>query len=101
MYPHNTPLQNLVEVGVLGFAGFLLLNAFALWESLTASRRFALQGTTDMSALSAAVAASLVGFHSTGFFLTSAKHKELWFLIGFAAALSYVWRSNRQSNGSP
>jgi O-antigen ligase len=97
MEPHNTPLQNLVEVGVLGSVGFLLLNAFAVWEALTASRRFALQGTTDMAALSGAVAAALVGFHSTGFFLTSAKHKELWFLIGFAAALSHVSRSSRSS----
>jgi len=90
MEPHNTPLQNLVEVGVLGLAGFLVLNAFALWESSGASRRFAAQGMHDMSALSNAVVASLIGFHCTGFFLTSARHKELWFLVGFAAALFHV-----------
>jgi O-antigen ligase len=95
MEPHNTPLQNLVEVGILGLAGFLLLNAFAFWESLAASRWFALQGATDLAALSGAVAASLVGFHVTGFFLTSATHKELWFLIGFSAALRHVSRSYR------
>ena len=95
MEPHNTPLQNLVEVGVVGLTGFLVLNAFGFWESLAAGRRFALQGVTDLSALSGAVAAALVGFHVTGFFLTSAAHKELWFLIGFAAALCHASRSYR------
>ena len=97
MEPHNTPLENLVEVGLMGLTGFLLLNAVAFWESLSASRWFASQGATDLSALSGAVAASLVGFHVTGFFLTSAKHKELWFLIGFAAALCHASRSSRRS----
>jgi O-antigen ligase len=100
MEPHNTPLQNLVEVGVLGLTGFLLLNAFAFWESLSASRRFAVQGLTHLSALSGAVAASLVGFHSTGFFLTSATHKELWFLVGFAAALCHVSKSGKLSSAN-
>lgn len=101
MEPHNTPLQNLVEVGIPGLAGFLLLNALAFWESLAASRRFAMQGTTGLSTLSGAVAASLVGFHFTGFFLTSATHKELWFLIGFAAALCHVSRSSRETRQVP
>jgi O-antigen ligase len=98
MEPHNTHLQNLVEVGVVGLAGFLLLNAFGFWESLAAAGRFARQGVTDLAALSGAVAASLVGFHVTAFFLTSAAHKEMWFLIGFAGALRHVSRSHQ---GSP
>jgi hypothetical protein len=94
-YTESTPVQTLVEVGVLGFAAFVVLNALAFWEALNASRRFALQGMTEMSALSGALAASLIGFHSTAFFLTCATHKELWFLLGFAAALSYLSRSNQ------
>jgi O-antigen ligase len=97
MEPHNTHLQNLVEVGVVGLAGFLLLNAFGFWESLTAARWFVRQGVTDLAALSGAVVASLIGFHVTAFFLTSAAHKEMWFLIGFAGALCHVSRSHQEN----
>lgn len=97
---HNTPLQNLVDMGVFGFAGFLVLNGVALWESVSARRRLALIGNSRMSAISGAVACALVGFHSTGFFLHCATHRELWFLIGFAAALTEMSRSNLRTPGA-
>ena len=92
--PHNTVIQVLIEVGVFGFAGFVLLNAFAFWESVSARRRLALMGQSRMSVISGAVASAFVGFHATGFFLHCATHKELWFLIGFASALTHMSRSN-------
>jgi O-antigen ligase len=84
---HNTPLQFLVETGVFGFLAFLAVNVVAFWELLKARGRFAEQGRNDLSILCGAIAASLIGFHSTAFFLTSATHKELWFLLGLSAAL--------------
>jgi O-antigen ligase len=85
---HNTPLQFLVETGVIGFLAFLVLNVTAFWELLNSRSRFAEQGRNDLSILCGAIAASLIGFHSTAFFLTSATHKELWFLLGLAAAMN-------------
>ena len=92
-YAHNTLLQVLLEVGAFGFAGFVLLNCVGFLEALRARRRFARNGEASLSLLSGAVAASLVGFHSTAFFLNSATHKELWLLLGFASALHHMSHS--------
>ena len=97
---HNTPLQILFECGVVGFISFAVVNGAAFVETTRARKRFAQQGNHDLTILSGATAASLIGFHSTAFFLTSATHKELWFLIGFAAALHHLSldRQNREIN---
>jgi O-antigen ligase len=100
-FPHNTPLEVLVEVGLIGFVPFLLLNGVAFAEALKARKRFGQRGEYRLSTLSGAVAASLIGFHSTAFFLTSFAHKELWLLLGFAAALhSLSWRQDASLTGS-
>jgi O-antigen ligase len=85
--PHNTPLQVLVETGICGAMGFLLLNGVALWQALKARKQFSQCGERGLSLISGATAVALVGFHSTAFFLTSATHKELWLLLGLATAL--------------
>ena len=88
--PHNTPLQVLVELGICGATGFLLLNGAALWQALKARKQFSRCGERGFSIISGATATALVGFHSTAFFLTSATHKELWLLLGLATALYYA-----------
>jgi O-antigen ligase len=87
---HNTLLQVLFECGAVGLLAFLVVNGVAFVEAVRARTRFAQQGHHDLAILSGATAASFVGFHSTAFFLTSSTHKELWFLIGFAAALHHL-----------
>jgi O-antigen ligase len=87
---HNTLLQVLFECGVVGFIAFAVVNGAAFAETVRARKRFAQQGRHELAVLSGATAASLIGFHSTAFFLTSATHKELWFLIGFAASLHHL-----------
>jgi O-antigen ligase len=84
---HNTPLQFLVETGVFGLLIFVVVNVTAFVEVLRARTRFAEQGRSDLAILCGAIAAALVGFHSTAFFLTSGTHKELWFLLGLTAAM--------------
>jgi len=92
-YAHNTLLQILLEVGVFGFAGFLVLNGVGFLEALRARHQFARNGEASLSLLSGAAAASLVGFHSTAFFLNSATHKELWLLLGLVSALCHLSHS--------
>lgn len=101
-FPHNTPLEALLEVGLVGFAPYLLLNGLAFAEAIKARQRFGQRGEYKLSTLSGAVATSLIGFHSTAFFLTSFSHKELWLLVGFAGALhSLSWRMGSASPRSP
>lgn len=89
-FPHNTLLQVAVEIGLFGLIPYVAINIWAFLEALRARRLFAQQNNDKLSILSGAVALSLIGFQTTGFFLSSAGHKELWVLIGMAAALHHL-----------
>ncbi len=89
-FPHNTILQLAIEVGLVGLIPYFIVNFWAFMGALRARRLFAQQGNERFSVLSGAVALSLIGFHTTAFFLSSAGHKELWVLVGMAAALHHL-----------
>jgi O-antigen ligase len=91
--PHNTEIELLTEVGLIGACAFFLLNGMAWWEALKARKLLAEQGQIRLSILSGAVAASLVGFHTTALFLTRARTKELWLFFGLVAALHHMAKS--------
>ena len=95
-FPHNTILQLAIEVGLVGLIPYFIVNLVAFVGALRARRLFAGQGNERLSVLSGAVALSLIGFHTTAFFLSSAGHKELWVLIGMAAALHHLATSPEQ-----
>lgn len=96
-FPHNTILQLAIEIGLVGLLPYLAVNGWAFWEALRARKLFAQQGNERLSVVSGAVALSLIGFHSTAFFLTSATHKELWVLIGMSGALHHIATSPKHS----
>jgi len=96
-FPHNTILQLAIEVGLVGLIPYFVLSGWAFWGALRARRLFAQQGNERFSVLSGGVALSLIGFHTTAFFLSSAGHKELWVLIGMAAALHHIATSPEHS----
>jgi O-antigen ligase len=94
---HNSYVQMLLEVGLLGTVVFLLLNIAACIELLRSRRVFIKYRAPKLAVLSSTVLASLIGFLVTAFFLTSSTHKELWFLIGTSAAIrhySHVFESH-------
>jgi O-antigen ligase len=96
MVPHNTQIELLIEVGLIGTCAFFFLNGVVWWEALKARKLLAKQGQLRLSILSGAVAASLVGFHVTAFFLTRARTKELWMFFGLVAALHHMARSGSE-----
>jgi O-antigen ligase len=94
--PHNTEIELMIEVGLVGAFAFLLLNGIVWWEALKARKLLAKQGQTRLSILSGAVAASLVGYHVTAFFLTRATTKELWISFGLVAALHHIAKAGHK-----
>ena len=84
---HNTYLQSLVEVGILGSILFFAPPAGALVAFLLAARRFGRSGNEELELYARTGFAALVGVLVASFFLSEGLAKILWILIGISFAL--------------
>lgn len=84
---HNTYLEVLAELGVVGLTLFLAILAAILAACLGAARRFAAAGDREMDLLSRAVLVALVGFLTAAFFGSREFSNQLWLLLGLGPAL--------------
>ena len=84
---HNTYLQSLVEVGILGSLLFFAPPAGALGAFLLAARRFRRSGNEELELYARTGFAALVGVLVASFFLSEGLAKILWILIGISFAL--------------
>lgn len=91
-YVHSVFLGNLTELGLVGFALFMLVLGLT-FKSLTASiRRARSRGDPDLARFAAALAVGLVGVAVSGVFLSIELAKPLWIVIGLALALDVMTR---------
>ena len=95
---HNTFLQFLTELGILGLSLFLLVIACALVAAARAARLFRELDDIEFEALSRATLVGLIGLLCASFFISQELSKHLWFLIGFGPALLVIAR--RESRDS-
>jgi O-antigen ligase len=84
---HNTYLQELAELGIVGLGMFLSILVFAIVCALKAARRFAEAGDRDMDLLTRGVLLALIGILSADFFISGQFSKQLWLLLGLCPAL--------------
>jgi O-antigen ligase len=89
---HNTYLQILAELGIIGLALFLSIIGFAIWCALRAARWFGRAGDSQMEIVSRAMVVALVGVLAADFFITEQYGKQLWLLLGLGPALLGVAR---------
>jgi O-antigen ligase len=89
---HNSYLQVLAELGVVGLAMFLSIIGFAIWCALRADRWFGRVGDTQMEIVARAMVVALVGILAADFFITEQYGKQLWLLLGLGPALLGVAR---------
>ena len=89
---HNSYLQVLAELGIVGLALFLSIIGFAIWCALRAARWFGRVGDTQMEIISRAMVIALVGILAADFFITEQYGKQLWLLLGLGPALLGVAR---------
>jgi O-antigen ligase len=84
---HNTYLQELAELGVVGLTLFLTIVLFSVVSAIKAARRFAEADDRDMELLSRGVLLALLGILAADFFISGQFSKQLWLLLGFGPAL--------------
>jgi O-antigen ligase len=89
---HNSYLQVLAELGVVGLAMFLSIIGFAIWCALRAARWFGRVGDTQMEIVARAMVVALVGILAADFFITEQYGKQLWILLGLGPALLGIAR---------
>jgi len=85
---HNTYLELLAELGPIGLGCFLALVGASLGLGWRAVRAFARTGRTDLELIGRGVLVGLCGMLAASVFLSAEYEKQLWLLLGFAAALA-------------
>ncbi len=87
---HNTYLQFLAELGIVGLLLFLSVVALALGSALRAARRFEQGGDSGAAALARGAALAVVGILAADFFASGQFSNQLWFLLALGPALLSV-----------
>ena len=98
---HNTYLEVLAELGVVGLLLFLAILGYVLRAALAAARGFAAAGDRGMEMVARAVLVALIGFMVAAFFGSREFSNQLWLLLSLAPALLGVARAElaRQGDG--
>jgi O-antigen ligase len=92
---HNTYLELLAELGVVGLACFLALLGMSLRLGWRAVRVCARSGQTDLELIGRGLLVGLCGMLAASVFLSAEYEKQLWLLLGLAAALASVAKAQR------
>jgi putative inorganic carbon (hco3(-)) transporter len=87
---HNTYLELLAELGLVGLGCFLALLGASLRLGWRAVRACAQSGQTDLELIGRGLMVGLCGMLAASVFLSAEYEKQLWLLLGFAIALARV-----------
>jgi O-antigen ligase len=89
---HNTYLQSLVEVGILGSILFFAPVAGALVAFLLAARRFRRLGEEELEFFARTGFAAFIGVLVASFFISEGLAKILWIMVGLGFGLADLYR---------
>lgn len=98
---HNTYLQVLAELGIVGLALFLCILAYSVASVLRAVRTFSEAGDREMEVLSRALFVALAGFLTAIFFGSREFSNQLWLLLALGPALLGVARAELAERIAP
>lgn len=84
---HNTYLEILTELGIVGLVLFLTIIGFSLTSSLRAAHNFRIRGDPGSEALARGFTIALIGTLVADFFISQELNKQLWLLLGFGPVL--------------
>jgi len=91
---HNTYIQVVTELGLVGLAVFALVLAGTYRLGLAAVRRAGRAGDFELEVLARGLLIGLVGLLAAYVFLTAEYEKQIWLVLGFVAAAFAVARSS-------
>jgi O-antigen ligase len=89
---HNTYLQSLVEVGIIGSILFFAPVVGALVAFLLAARRFRRSRQEELEFFARTGFAALIGVLVASFFISEGQAKILWIMLGLAFGLHDLYR---------
>jgi O-antigen ligase len=94
---HNTYLNVLAELGVVGFILFLAILAFPLWWAARAVGFAAQAGDRQLEVLARAMVVVIVGLLAADFFGSRQYSKQLWLLLSLCPVLLEISRAELAS----
>ncbi len=94
---HNSYLEILAELGVIGLAMFLTIIVFAIGCTLQAARAFRIAGDQRMQLVALLLAVGMVGHLAADFFFSAQYSKQLWLLLGLGPAMLTIARAGGAS----
>src|SRR5438067_766626 len=97
---HNTYLQVLAELGIVGLTLFVAIIGFSLLCILRAARIFERLGDAPMELMSRALLVALCGVLAADFFISEEFSKQLWLLLGLGPALLAIATAARRRSVS-
>lgn len=98
---HNTYLEVLAELGIVGLCLFLAIVACSLGWTLRAARAFRRLGDRRMELLTRALLISMLGLLASCFFLSEEFNKQLWLLMALGPALLAIARRAEREGAAP
>ena len=90
---HNTYLELLAELGIVGLSIFVALVVTILRLARSAVRAAVRAGEADLELLTRGLVVGLGGVLTASIFLSAEYEKQLWLLLGLAAALARLTRT--------
>ena len=85
---HNTYLNILTDLGLVGFLAFLVLIVRILYSTVRVVRQFEANGEREAGLYGRAILIGTVGMLGAFTFLSAQYEKQLWLILGVGAALS-------------
>ena len=98
---HNTYLQVLAELGVIGFAMFAGIAIFSLACMVRAARTFARKGDVQLEILARGLFVGLIGLMTADFFISEMYSKLLWLLLALGPPLLLIAQREQTRAASP
>jgi O-antigen ligase len=98
---HNTYLEVLATLGIVGLLMFLSILAFAISQAVRAARTFARQGDRKMELLARGVLVATFATLAANFFASEQFSKQLWLLLAMGPAMAALARVGETEEGNP
>jgi O-antigen ligase len=99
---HNTYLEVLAELGIIGLTLFLIVIVFAIGCAVRAARYATRLGDREMDILARALVVALAGLLAAYFFISREYSKQLWLLLALCPVmLNIVRRDHGLERGRP
>jgi O-antigen ligase len=89
---HNTYLEVLAELGIIGLTLFLIVICFAIGCAVRAARYAATVGDRDMDILARALVVALAALLAAYFFISREYSKQLWLLLALCPVILEILR---------